>query len=239
MLICTDTKPRTVSRLGLVALSAVITLGSALMALPLQAEPAPARDRSPGDSGQKEQQMEVATFGNGCFWCTEAVFEELKGVESAVSGYSGGRVPNPTYEQVRTGGTGHAEVIQVTYDPDKITFPELLEVFWMTHDPTTPNQQGPDHGTQYRSAIFYHNDEQRELAEKYKRKFDESGAFDAPIVTEITEFQKFYPAEDYHQEYFAANPRQPYCRAVVRPKVEKFRKAFKEKLKVNEKASDD
>jgi peptide-methionine (S)-S-oxide reductase len=183
--------------------------------------------------------VEVATFGNGCFWCTEAVFEELKGVESAVSGYSGGRVPNPTYEQVCTGATGHAEVIQITYDPAVITYPELLEVFWKTHDPTTLNQQGPDHGTQYRSAVFYHNEEQRELAEKYKERLDQSGAFDAPIVTEITKFQKFYPAEDYHQEYFALNGRQPYCRAVVKPKVVKFRKAFKDKLKVNDKSDDE
>ena len=216
-----------------------VILGGALTTSVASAEPAAKADDSAADDKQKEKKVEVATFGNGCFWCTEAVFEELKGVESAVSGYSGGRVPDPTYEQVCTGATGHAEVIQITYDPAVITFPELLEVFWKTHDPTTLNQQGPDHGTQYRSAVFYHSDEQRELAEKYMQRLDESGAFDAPIVTEITKFQKFYPAEDYHQEYFALNGRQPYCRAVVKPKVIKFRKAFKDKLKVNDKSHDE
>jgi peptide-methionine (S)-S-oxide reductase len=231
---------RRITGYALVALGAAIALCGAFMTDSLYAEPAARSSDAAASSKQdKEKKVEVATFGNGCFWCTEAVFEELKGVESAVSGYSGGRVPNPTYEQVCTGGTGHAEVIQVTYDPEVITFPELLEVFWMTHDPTTLNQQGPDHGTQYRSAVFYHTDEQRELAEKYKQRLDESGAFDAPIVTEITKFQKFYPAEDYHQEYFAANPRQPYCRAVVKAKVVKFRKAFKDKLKVNDKSDDE
>jgi methionine-S-sulfoxide reductase len=188
-----------------------------------------------GDKEPAKKKLEKATFGSGCFWCTEAVFEELAGVESAVSGYSGGRIHNPTYEQVSTGLSGHAEVIQVTYDPEKISYPELLEVFWYTHDPTTLNRQGPDTGTQYRSAVFYHNDEQRREAEHYLRKLDESGAFDAPIVTEITKFDRFYPAEDDHQEFYANNPRHGYCQAVVRPKVVKFRKAFKEKLKVNDK----
>jgi peptide-methionine (S)-S-oxide reductase len=175
--------------------------------------------------------LEKATFGSGCFWCTEAVFQRLKGVHAVVSGYSGGRVPNPTYQQVCTGTTGHAEVIQVTYDPQTISFDELLEVFWQTHDPTTLNRQGPDIGTQYRSAIFYHNDQQRRLAEHYKQKLDASRAFRGPIVTEITAFTAFYPAEKYHQNYFNANPRQPYCAAVVKPKVEKFKKVFKDKLK--------
>jgi peptide-methionine (S)-S-oxide reductase len=223
----------------LIALGATVALGGALITSALRAEPVAKADDDAANEKEKENKVEVATFGNGCFWCTEAVFEELKGVESAISGYSGGRVPNPTYEQVCTGGTGHAEVIQITFDPEVITFPELLEVFWKTHDPTTLNQQGPDHGTQYRSAVFYHSEEQRELAEKYKQRLDESGAFDAPIVTEITKFQKFYPAEDYHQEYFALNARQPYCRAVVKPKVVKFRKAFKDKLKVNDKSDDE
>jgi peptide-methionine (S)-S-oxide reductase len=182
-----------------------------------------------------DAKLEKATFGSGCFWCTEAVFDELAGVKSAVSGYSGGHVPNPSYEQVCTGLTGHAEVIQVTYDPKKISFAELLEVFWKTHDPTTLNRQGPDTGTQYRSAVFYHSDQQRREAEHYKTKLDESGAFDAPIVTEITPFEKFYPAEDFHQQYYANNPRQGYCAMVVKPKVVKFRKAFKDKLKVNDK----
>lgn len=226
------------------AFGVAVVLGGAISTSPLRAEPAAkANDaKAGGDAASekhKEKKMEVATFGNGCFWCTEAVFEELKGVESAVSGYSGGRVPNPTYEQVCTGGTGHAEVIQVTYDPKVITFPELLEVFWKTHDPTTLNQQGADHGTQYRSAVFYHSDEQREQAEHYLKKLDESVAFNAPIVTEITKFQKFYPAEDYHQQYFEENGRAPYCRAVIKPKLMKFRKAFKEQLKVNDKGGDE
>ena len=190
-------------------------------------------DQSSGKSG--EPKLEKATFGSGCFWCTEAVFEELAGVESAVSGYSGGHILNPSYEQVCTGLTGHAEVIQVTDNPEKISYAELLEVFWQTHDPTTLNRQGPDTGTQYRSAVFYHSDEQRQEAEHYKKKLDEAGAFNAPIVTEVSKFEKFYPAEDYHQEYYANNPRQGYCQMVVRPKIVKFRKAFKEKLKVNDK----
>lgn len=229
---------RRVAGTALVMFGIAAIVSGALTANVASAEPAAKADDAASEQ-QKEKKVEVATFGNGCFWCTEAVFEELKGVESAVSGYSGGRVPDPTYEQVCTGATGHAEVIQITYDPAVITFPELLEVFWKTHDPTTLNQQGPDHGTQYRSAVFYHSDEQRELAEKYMQRLDESGAFDAPIVTEITKFQKFYPAEDYHQEYFALNGRQPYCRAVVKPKVIKFRKAFKDKLKVNDKSGDE
>lgn len=240
MLMSKQNHTRRVAGFALAALSLTIAPGVALTVGAVQAEPATkSGSATASEKKHKEKKVEVATFGNGCFWCTEAVFEELKGVESAVSGYSGGRVPNPTYDQVCTGGTGHAEVIQVTYDPSVITFPELLEVFWKTHDPTTLNQQGPDHGTQYRSAVFYHNEEQRELAEKYKARLDEAGAFDAPIVTEITKFQKFYPAEDYHQEYFSANPRQPYCRAVVKPKVVKFRKAFKDKLKVNDKSDDE
>lgn len=174
---------------------------------------------------------QVATFGSGCFWCTEAIFDALDGVESAVSGYMGGRIDNPTYDAVCSGLTGHAEVVQVTYDPAKVSFEELLEIFWKTHDPTTLNRQGADRGTQYRSAVFYHNDQQRQLAEYYKQKLDETGAFTDPIVTEITEASKFYVAEAYHQEYFRLNPGQGYCRAVIQPKVDKFRKAFGEKLK--------
>jgi peptide-methionine (S)-S-oxide reductase len=179
----------------------------------------------------KKNKMDVATFGNGCFWCTEAVFQDLKGVESAISGYSGGTVENPTYKQVCTGNTGHAEVLQITYDPSVISFEELLEVFWKTHDPTTLNRQGNDVGTQYRSAIFYHNEEQKKLSEEYKKKLNESGAFDRPIVTEIVPFKKFYKAEDYHQNYYNLNGEQPYCSMVIRPKVDKFRKVFKDKLK--------
>ena len=181
-----------------------------------------------------ETGTQVATFGSGCFWCTEAFFQRLNGVEKVASGYSGGHVKNPTYEQVCEKTTGHAEVVQITYDADVISFKELLEVFWKTHDPTTPNQQGNDVGPQYRSAIFYHNETQRELAETYKKKLDESGAFRAPIVTEITQFDTFYPAEDYHQNYYNLNPRQGYCSFVIAPKLEKFKAAFADKLKEDE-----
>jgi peptide-methionine (S)-S-oxide reductase len=175
--------------------------------------------------------VEKATFGSGCFWCTEAVFQELKGVHATVAGYSGGSVKDPTYKQVCSGSTGHAEVIQVSYDPMVISYAELLEVFWQTHDPTTRYRQGNDVGTQYRSVIFYHTDEQKKLAEEYRHKLDEAGLFPAPIVTEIVPFTEFYPAEDYHQDYFSENSRQPYCTFVIRPKVEKFEKVFKDKLK--------
>jgi peptide-methionine (S)-S-oxide reductase len=175
---------------------------------------------------------DTATFANGCFWCTEAVFEELEGVISATSGYTGGKTENPTYKQICTGQTGHAEALQIVYDPKKISFDELLEVFWETHDPTTLNQQGADVGTQYRSGIFYHNEEQKQKAEKYKAELDKSGAFNKPIVTEITPFSKFYAAEDYHQQYFENNENtNPYCKIVIRPKLDKFRKVFKNKLK--------
>ncbi|QCR25142.1 peptide-methionine (S)-S-oxide reductase MsrA [Pontibacter sp. SGAir0037] len=175
--------------------------------------------------------MELATFGNGCFWCTEAIFQDLDGVEKVVSGYAGGHVEDPTYKQVCSGTTGHAEVLQITYDPQKISYDELLEVFWQTHDPTTLNRQGNDVGTQYRSVIFYHNQEQQQLAEKYKQELDASGAFDNPIVTFIEPLPTFYAAEDYHQNYFNQNGYQPYCSFVIRPKVDKFRKVFKHKLK--------
>jgi methionine-S-sulfoxide reductase len=193
-----------------------------------------ASSQSPSESGAGaggDPQLEQATFGNGCFWCTEAVFSELKGVTSAVSGYSGGHVENPDYKHVCTGLTGHAEVVQVTFDPQVISFAELLEVFFKTHDPTTLNRQGPDEGTQYRSAVFYHSEQQRKTAEQYKQQLDQSGAYDAPIVTEITKFDKFYPAEDYHQQYYELNGREPYCRVMIRPKVEKVRHVFKDKLK--------
>jgi peptide-methionine (S)-S-oxide reductase len=175
--------------------------------------------------------MDTATFGAGCFWCVEAVFQELNGVSSVASGYEGGGIGNPTYKEVCSGLTGHAEVIQITYDPAKITYKELLEVFWQVHDPTTKDRQGNDAGTQYRSVIFYHNEEQKALAEKYKKELDASGAWDKPVVTEISPAAKFYKAEDYHQNYYKLNSSQPYCTFVVRPKVEKFRKVFKEKLK--------
>ncbi len=182
----------------------------------------------PAPAGGKE---ELATFGNGCFWCTEAVFLQMKGVSKVVSGYSGGQVPNPTYKQVCTGETGHAEVIQVTFDPAVISYPELLEVFWRSHDPTTLNRQGNDVGTQYRSVIFTHSERQKQLAELYKKKIEDAKVFAKPVVTEIVPFASFYPAEDYHQNYFAENGQQPYCRVIIKPKVDKLRAVFKDKLK--------
>jgi len=182
-------------------------------------------------ANQSNEGLSLATFGSGCFWCTEAVFLNVEGVTKVASGYSGGKVKNPTYKEVCSGLTGHAEVIQVTYDPKKISYDELLEIFWGTHDPTTLNKQGADEGTQYRSVVFYHNDEQRELAEGYKKKLDESGAFNDPIVTEISPFTTFYVAEDYHQNYYNLNGSAPYCKFVIQPKVEKFKKVFKDKLK--------
>jgi peptide-methionine (S)-S-oxide reductase len=175
--------------------------------------------------------IETATFGAGCFWCVEAVFQRLNGVLSSKSGYSGGSVKNPSYKEVCNGTTGHAEVIQVTYDKTKVSFDELLEVFWKTHDPTTLNRQGNDYGTQYRSVIFYHNDEQKKLAEKYKEEINKSGAYPGPVITEITSFTNFYPAEDYHQNYYNENGSESYCKYVIQPKVEKFEKIFKNKMK--------
>jgi peptide-methionine (S)-S-oxide reductase len=175
--------------------------------------------------------MELATFGSGCFWCTEAIFLNVKGVEKVESGYSGGKVKNPTYREVCSGLTGHAEVIQVTYDPKVVSYDELLEIFWQTHDPTTLNRQGADEGTQYRSVVFYHNDEQKTLAEGYKKKLTEAKAFEDPIVTEISPFTIFYKAEDYHQNYYNLNGSAPYCSFVIKPKLDKFKKVFKEKLK--------
>lgn len=192
-----------------------------------------AGEKSTMTTEKKDQSgLQLATFGNGCFWCTEAIFQQLNGVEKVVSGYSGGKVKNPTYKEVCSGLTGHAEVIQITYDPKKITFEELLEAFWQTHDPTTLNRQGADVGTQYRSAVFFHTEDQKRLATEYRKKLDESGAFDSPIVTEITAFTEFYPAEDYHQNYFNLNGEAPYCSYVIQPKVDKFKKVFKSKLKV-------
>lgn len=185
----------------------------------------------PSASAADSAALEKATFGSGCFWCSEALFQQLKGVQSVVSGYSGGIVKNPSYQEVCTGTTGHAEVIQITYDPKVITYPELLEVFWQTHDPTTLNRQGHDIGTQYRSVIFYHNAQQKALAEHYKQKLDEEHAFGKPIVTEITEFSEFFPAEDYHQNYYNLHKEQGYCSAVIRPKVVKVKKVFHDKLK--------
>ena len=175
--------------------------------------------------------MEIATFGAGCFWCVEAVFQRLEGVEKIVSGFSNGSTKNPTYKDICEGTTGHAEVCRITYDPKKITYDELLEVFWKTHDPTTLNQQGADRGTQYRSAIFYHNETQKMLAEKYKKALETEKVFDKAITTEIAAADTFYPAEDYHQDYYNQNTSQGYCSFVITPKVEKFKKVFKDKLK--------
>ena len=176
-------------------------------------------------------QTDTATFGEGCFWCTEAFFQKLDGVYKVLSGYGGGFVENPTYEQVCDKTTGHAEHCRIVYDPKKITYDELLEVFWKTHDPTTMNQQGNDVGPQYRSVIYYHNDAQKTKAEDYKEVLNKSGAWDSPIVTTIEPFKNFYPAENYHQNYYNANQNQGYCRFVIAPKLEKFEKAFKNKFK--------
>lgn len=179
--------------------------------------------------------LDTATFGAGCFWCVEAVFQDLDGVYKVVSGYSGGKIANPTYREVSSGLTGHAEVVQIYYDSSVISFDELLEVFWETHDPTTLNRQGADAGTQYRSAIFYHSEEQKELAEGYKKKLNDAKAFPNPIVTEITPFDAFYKAEDYHQEYYNNNSDYGYCRIVIKPKIDKVKKVFGDKLKKNKK----
>ena len=177
------------------------------------------------------QKLEQATFGGGCFWCTEAIYLALQGVSKVTSGYAGGHVKNPTYREVCSGLTGHAEVIQITYDPQQISYEEILEIFWNTHDPTTLNQQGADHGTQYRSVIFYHGPEQKAIAEKYRMQLDDSGTFPSKIVTEISPISAFYPAEDYHQNYFNLNQGQGYCEYVIRPKVEKFKKQYKAKMR--------
>jgi peptide-methionine (S)-S-oxide reductase len=176
-------------------------------------------------------QLQTATFGAGCFWCTEAVFLNVKGVSKVVSGYSGGKVKNPSYREVCTGETGHAEVTQITFDPAVISYEDLLEVFWNTHDPTTLNRQGADVGTQYRSVVYYHSEEQKKVAEAYKKQLDASHVYKDPIVTEISPLKDFYAAEDYHQNYYALNANQGYCQYVIRPKVEKFRKQFASKLK--------
>lgn len=178
-----------------------------------------------------ELNKEVAIFGAGCFWCIEAIYDQLKGVSEVLPGYTGGQIKNPGYREVCTGRTGHAEVAKITFDPAVISYKELLEVFWKIHDPTTLNRQGNDVGTQYRSAIYYTNDEQKKLAEGYKEILTDKNVFDAPIVTEITSLGPFYEAEIYHKDYFAKHGEESYCQFVVRPKVEKFKKAFAEKLK--------
>jgi|ERR1019366_1986902 peptide-methionine (S)-S-oxide reductase len=182
---------------------------------------------------QQRNKMDTATFGAGCFWCVEAQFQLLNGVSSVTSGFTGGTIKNPSYKEVCTGTTGHAEVCQIVYDPTKISYDELLAAFWQTHDPTQLNRQGNDVGTQYRSVIYYHNKEQQTLAEKYKKELNESGAWAQPIVTEISPATTFYKAEDYHQNYFNANGNESYCQYVIQPKVEKFKKVFKAKMKIH------
>lgn len=183
-----------------------------------------------GANAQKPK-LEKATFGMGCFWCTEAVFERLNGVTNVKSGYEGGDIVNPTYEQVCTGTTNHAEVIEMEFDPAKISYEELLEIFWKIHDPTTLNRQGGDIGTQYRSVIFYHNEQQKEIAEKYRKLLNDENAFGSPVVTAIDKAETFYVAENYHQDYYIKNGQAPYCRAVILPKMEKMEQLFKSKLK--------
>jgi peptide-methionine (S)-S-oxide reductase len=187
------------------------------------------------DSTASGRKLEEATLAGGCFWCVEAVFELLEGVEKVVSGYTGGTLANPNYQQVCTGATGHAEVIQVTFDPSRISFREILEVFFAFHDPTTLNRQGADVGTQYRSAIFYHSPEQHEQAREVIANLEKEGVFPRPIVTEVVKLTRFYPAEDYHQGYFRNNPEQPYCQAAAAPKVAKLRKYYAGKMKQNPK----
>jgi peptide-methionine (S)-S-oxide reductase len=182
-------------------------------------------------TNQGEVRNETATFGGGCFWCLEAVYDELKGIEDVVSGYAGGHVVDPTYEQVCSMDTGHAEVVQLKFDPDVVSFKELLEVFFTIHDPTTPNRQGNDVGPQYRSVIFHHSAEQKAAAEEVIARFNRESIWGAPLVTELVPFERFYPAESYHQDYFQKNPGQGYCQFVVAPKVAKFRKQFYERLK--------
>ena len=181
------------------------------------------------DSGRRQ---EVATLAGGCFWCLDAVYRQLRGVERVESGYAGGSARNPNYREVCTGRTGHAEVVQITYDPDVISYRELLEVFFTIHDPTTLNQQGADIGTQYRSAVFYHTSEQEATARAVMRELEAEGVWQAPIVTEVTPFTEFFPAEEYHQDYYERNPSQAYCRIVIEPKVAKMRSRYLEKLKV-------
>lgn len=183
-----------------------------------------------GNNSMKDK-YEIATFGGGCFWCVEAIFERVKGVQKVESGYSGVKVADPDYKMVSSGTTGHAEVVQITFDPEVVSFVELLEIFFKTHDPTTQNRQGANVGTKYRSIILYHSEEQNKLARQVISELDSERIWPDPIVTEVLAFEKYYPAENYHQEYFENNPNQGYCRLVINPKVEKFEKVFKEKLK--------
>jgi peptide-methionine (S)-S-oxide reductase len=205
--------------------------GVILLGLPSCAQTETTTDTMADDSVKVNETMDTATFGGGCFWCVETIFQQLQGVQKVESGYSGGTVKNPSYKEVCTGNTGHAEVVNIYFDPSKISYGELLGVFFAVHDPTTLNRQGGDVGTQYRSSVFYHSDEQKAIAEDVIRQLSVSGEFADPIVTTLERFDVFYKAEDYHQDYFNINPDQPYCNAVIRPKVEKFRKKYASKLK--------
>ncbi len=219
--------------IGIVAVSAMSLIGPSRVAMAgddTKAKKPDSSDKAKSKTDSKDEKMKVATFGGGCFWCTEAVFQRIRGVESVTSGYSGGEVKNPTYKQVCTGETGHAEVIQIKYDPEQVKFEKLLEVFWKTHDPTTLNRQGADVGTQYRSAVFYVDDEQKKIAEQVRDVLNKE-VYDGKIVTEISPLKDFYAAEDYHKDYFNLNKKDSYCRAVIVPKVEKFEKIFKDILK--------
>ncbi len=207
-----------------------LVLGAALAAL-LGGKSAAKKADTTLEAAEVPAGLARATFGAGCFWCTEAVFQQLQGVQAVVPGYSGGAVKNPSYQQVCTGRTGHAEAVQITYDPAVLAYEELLEVFWQSHDPTTRDRQGNDVGPQYRSVIFYHSETQRRLGEEYKQKLDAAGIFARPIVTQIVPFVEFYRAEEYHQNYFVDHPTQPYCVALIGPKVDKMRKLFPAKLK--------
>lgn len=216
---------------GVVLIGVIVLLSRADTSPKAESSSSPDNAAAPSENLDGGADVRLATFGSGCFWCTEAVFQELAGVHRVVSGYSGGPANQASYKQVSSGQTRHAEVVQVTYDPQEVDYATLLEVFWKTHDPTTLNRQGADVGTQYRSAVFFHDEKQRELAEKYKAKLDASGVFDDPIVTEITPYEAFYPAEDYHQDFYARSPNHGYCRVVIGPKLKKFREVFGDKLK--------
>lgn len=190
-----------------------------------------ANDNSTHIHSKNDKDLEIATLANGCFWCTEAMFSRVKGIKSVIPGYSGGKTRNPSYEQVCTGITGHAETIQIEYNPKIISFEKILDIFWHTHDPTTLNRQGNDVGTQYRSAIFYHDENQKNIAEKSKKELEKEGIFKNPIVTEIIPFSNFYPAEDYHKEYYENNRNAPYCSFVIDPKIQKLLQKYSDKIK--------
>ena len=224
-----DTKSSSKSAKGDAAMKTKGTSKATTSAKPQKSSDA--EETAEGKEKKKSGELETATFGSGCFWCAEAVFQRIKGVESVLPGYSGGHVENPTYQEVCTKTTGHAEVVQITYDPSVISYKELLEIFWKSHDPTKLNRQGLDEGPQYRSVIFYHNDEQKELAERYKKELDKAKVWSHKIVTEISPFKEFYQAEDYHLNYFNNNPQEEYCQTVIGPKVSKIKRVFKDKLK--------